>query len=146
MPLLGGDQTSMRVAVPTRWSILLTFENDSQRINELGHCAIQIRTIAFKGANAIWDRPPWLVAMEGFCHPRRIFSVDAYRSPALQIHPMKRPAKAITCPECGSLMSLALAPGGKGPYSLRCEQCDRPDPLMTVEAAGWLRGDLRPPK
>jgi hypothetical protein len=27
---------------------LLTFENDSQRINEVGHCAIQIRTNALK--------------------------------------------------------------------------------------------------
>jgi hypothetical protein len=75
-----------------------------------------------------------------------LFRMDAYRFPALQFHTMKKPAKAITCPQCSSPMSLALAPGGKEPHSLRCEQCDRPDPLMTVEAAGWLRGELRPPK
>jgi hypothetical protein len=42
-------------------------------------------------------------------------------------------------------MSLALAPGGKGPRSLRCEQCDRPDPLKADDVAGWFKGELQPP-
>jgi hypothetical protein len=43
-------------------------------------------------------------------------------------------------------MSLKLAPGGKGPRSLRCEQCEALDPLKADEVAGWLKGELRPPK
>jgi hypothetical protein len=54
--------------------------------------------------------------------------------------------KAIRCPQCGSLMRLALAPGGRGPRSLRCEQCDRFDPLKADDVIGWLKGELRPPK
>jgi hypothetical protein len=59
---------------------------------------------------------------------------------------MERTGRAIRCPKCRSPMRLALAPGGKGPHSLRCEQCERPDPLKAVEIAGWFKGELRPPK
>jgi hypothetical protein len=58
----------------------------------------------------------------------------------------QRTDKAIRCPKCGSLMRLALGPGGKGPRSLQCEQCERPDPLNADEFVGWLKGELRPPK
>jgi len=58
---------------------------------------------------------------------------------------MEQTHEAIRCPQCGSLMRLALAPGGKGPRSLRCEQCDRPDPLKAGEVVGWFKGELRPP-
>ena len=46
----------------------------------------------------------------------------------------------------GATTHRALAPGGKGPRSLRCEQCSRPDPLRTPETIGWLKGELQPPK
>jgi len=59
---------------------------------------------------------------------------------------MEQTPKAIRCAKCGSLMRLALAPGGKGPRTLRCEQCDRPDPLKAGEVEGWLKGELQPPK
>src|ERR1700722_12939638 len=59
---------------------------------------------------------------------------------------MKRTPEAIRCPQCGSLMSLVLAPGGKGPRSLRCLQCEGLDPLKAIEVAGWLKGELQPPK
>jgi hypothetical protein len=59
---------------------------------------------------------------------------------------MEQTHKAIRCPQCGSLMSLKLAPGGKGPRSLRCEQWERPDPLKAGEVVGWLKGELQPPK
>jgi hypothetical protein len=49
---------------------------------------------------------------------------------------MEQTPKAIRCPQCGSLMRLAL----------RCEQCDRLDPLKADEVIGWLKGELRPPK
>jgi hypothetical protein len=63
-----------------------------------------------------------------------------------KIPTVEQTPKAIKCPQCGSLMRLALAPGGRGPRSLRCEQCDRLDPLKTDEVIGWLKGELRPPK
>jgi hypothetical protein len=59
---------------------------------------------------------------------------------------MERTPKAIRCPQCGSLMSLVLAPGDKGLHSLRCLQCERLDPFTTSEVAGWLNGELQPPK
>jgi hypothetical protein len=43
-------------------------------------------------------------------------------------------------------MSLALAPGGEGPRSLRCLQSEGLDPLKASEVAGWLKGELQPPK
>jgi hypothetical protein len=59
---------------------------------------------------------------------------------------MERTPEAIRCPHCGSLMSLALAPAGKRPRSLRCLQCEGLDPLKAGEVAGWLKGELQPPK
>jgi hypothetical protein len=59
---------------------------------------------------------------------------------------MEQTHKAIRCPQCGSPMSLKLSPGGKGPHSLRCEQCEALDPLTADGIAGWLKGELRPPK
>jgi phage FluMu protein Com len=59
---------------------------------------------------------------------------------------MELTPKAIRCPQCGSLVTLALGPGGKGPRSLRCSQCEGLDPLKAGEIVGWLKGELRPPK
>jgi hypothetical protein len=42
-------------------------------------------------------------------------------------------------------MILALPPGGKGPRTFQCFECERPDPLKTG-AIGWLKGELQPPK
>jgi hypothetical protein len=63
-----------------------------------------------------------------------------------QISGMEQIHRAISCRQCGSLMSLKLAPGGKEPRSLRCEQCEGLDPLKAEEVVGWLKGELRPPK
>jgi hypothetical protein len=41
---------------------------------------------------------------------------------------------------------LALPPGGKGPRTLRCMDCEQPDPLKTDRAKGWLKSELQPPK
>jgi hypothetical protein len=59
---------------------------------------------------------------------------------------MERTHQAIRCPQCDSPMSLKLAPGGKGPHSLPCEQCEALDPLKADGVVGWLKGELRPPK
>ena len=59
---------------------------------------------------------------------------------------MERTPKAVRCPQCGSLMRLALAPGDKGSRSLQCWQCERLDPLRANEVSGWLKDELRPPK
>jgi hypothetical protein len=34
------------------------------------------------------------------------------------------------CSKCNKPMSLALPPGGKGPRSVRCIECEGPDPLQ----------------
>jgi hypothetical protein len=46
---------------------------------------------------------------------------------------------------CQSEMKLALLPGGKGRRTFQCFECDRPDPLKSDHASGWLQGELRPP-
>ena len=51
-------------------------------------------------------------------------------------------AKRPTCPNCGADLFLALPPGGKGQRKLQCFDCDRPDPMKTDEATGWLSGEL----
>jgi hypothetical protein len=43
-------------------------------------------------------------------------------------------------------MILALPPGGKGQRAFQCIDCERPDPLKSEKATGWLRSELQPPK
>jgi hypothetical protein len=47
-----------------------------------------------------------------------------------------------TCPNCGADLILALPSGGKGLRTFQCFDCDRPDPMKTDEATGWLSGEL----
>jgi hypothetical protein len=47
-----------------------------------------------------------------------------------------------TCLDCGADLTLALPPGGKGPRTFQCFDCERPDPLKSDEVCGWLRGEL----
>ena len=51
-----------------------------------------------------------------------------------------------TCPGCRANLVQALPPGGKGQRTFLCFDCDRPDPLKTDKATGWLEGELQPPK
>jgi hypothetical protein len=55
-------------------------------------------------------------------------------------------AERPTCPHCGTHLILALPPGGDGPRTFQCFNCDRPDPLKTQKAMGWVKGELHPPK
>jgi hypothetical protein len=55
-------------------------------------------------------------------------------------------AERPTCPHCGAYLILALPPGGKGPRTFQCFECDRPDPLKTDHGIGWLKSELQPPK
>jgi hypothetical protein len=55
-------------------------------------------------------------------------------------------AERPTCPHCGEYLILALPPGGKGRRTFQCLDCERPDPLKTEQAIGWLKGELQPPK
>jgi hypothetical protein len=54
-------------------------------------------------------------------------------------------AERPTCPHCGAHLILALPPG-KGRRTFQCFDCERPDPLKTDQATGWLQGELRPPE
>jgi hypothetical protein len=42
--------------------------------------------------------------------------------------------------------TLRLQPGGKSPRTYLCLDCDRPDPLKSEQASGWLKGEFAPPK
>jgi hypothetical protein len=55
-------------------------------------------------------------------------------------------ADRLTCAGCGAIMILALPPGGKGQRTFQCLDCDRPDPLKSQTATGWLKGELQPPR
>jgi hypothetical protein len=55
-------------------------------------------------------------------------------------------AERPTCPGCGAFKVLALPPGGKGARTFQCLDCDRPDPLKSGTATGWLKGELQSPK
>jgi hypothetical protein len=55
-------------------------------------------------------------------------------------------AQLPTCRECEAFLILALPPGGNGKRTMQCMDCDRPDPLKTVAAKGWLSSELQPPK
>jgi hypothetical protein len=50
------------------------------------------------------------------------------------------------CPDCGAFLILALPPDGKGKRTMQCVDCDRPDPLKSDAAKGWLKSELQPPK
>ena len=39
-------------------------------------------------------------------------------------------------------MIRALPPGGSGKRTFQCFDCDRPDPLKSPDAIGWLAGEL----
>jgi hypothetical protein len=51
-----------------------------------------------------------------------------------------------TCPQCGTKLTMALAPDGKGQRKPQCLDCDGPDPLKTTKVTGWLKSDLQPPR
>jgi hypothetical protein len=51
-----------------------------------------------------------------------------------------------TYPDYGAFLILALPPGGNGPRTFQCLGCERPDPIKTDQATGWLKGELHPPK
>jgi tRNA(Ile2) C34 agmatinyltransferase TiaS len=50
------------------------------------------------------------------------------------------------CPECGAHLVLALSPDGKGKRTFQCFDCNRPDPLKSKIAMGWVKSELQPPK
>jgi hypothetical protein len=70
---------------------------------------------------------------------------DNYKSSIANIEIMGQ-AERPTCPGCGAFLILALPPGGKGPRTFQCFECDRPDPLKTDHGIGWLKSELQPPK
>ena len=46
------------------------------------------------------------------------------------------------CPKCGKPTKLMLQPGGKGPRTYQCIDCDRPDPLKSPEVKSLLKAFL----
>jgi hypothetical protein len=72
------------------------------------------------------------------------FEIDEF--PDLQQNCSMGQAERPTCPNCGAHLILALPLGGDGPRTFQCFECDRPDPLKTQKAMGWVKGELHPPK
>jgi phage FluMu protein Com len=50
------------------------------------------------------------------------------------------------CEQCGTLKVLVMATDGKGPRALRCLACDNLVPIKLPANAGWIEGELRPPR
>jgi hypothetical protein len=73
-----------------------------------------------------------LVRIDGFLDQRQNYGMGKGRSQ--------------TCPTCGATMILALPADGKGKRIMQCVECDRPDPLKSDAAKGWLTSELQPPK
>jgi len=46
------------------------------------------------------------------------------------------------CRVCNKPTVVALPPGGDGRRIFQCPDCDRPDPLNSEIAMGWLQGEL----
>lgn len=48
------------------------------------------------------------------------------------------------CPTCGKPVKLMLPPGGKGPRTYQCMDCDQPDPLTSAKVKRLLEA-VKPP-
>ena len=55
------------------------------------------------------------------------------------------PIQTTDLPRMRGYLTLAPPPDGKGPRTLQCLECDRPDPIKTEKIIGWLNGELKPP-
>jgi hypothetical protein len=53
---------------------------------------------------------------------------------------------AVRCERCDALKVIVKPIYGKGPHGLRCPKCNDLDPLRLPAVAGWMYGELRPPK
>jgi len=56
------------------------------------------------------------------------------------------PGRTTNLPSLWAHLILALPPGGKGPRTFQCLDCEQPDPLKTDKVLGWLKSELRPPE
>ena len=46
------------------------------------------------------------------------------------------------CPICNRPLVFLLPPGGAGPRTFQCFDCDRQDPLESLSVRRWLEGEL----
>jgi hypothetical protein len=56
------------------------------------------------------------------------------------MEPMKLSARI--CEKCAKPLAFALQPGGKGPRSWQCFDCEGPDPITSPNITGWVKGLL----
>jgi hypothetical protein len=56
------------------------------------------------------------------------------------------PSAAVRCERCDALKVIVMPIDGKSPFRLCCPQCNDLDPLRLASVAGWMDGELRPPK
>jgi hypothetical protein len=46
------------------------------------------------------------------------------------------------CPICNRPLVFLLPPGGAGPRTFQCLDCDGQDPLESLSVKRWLKGEL----
>jgi hypothetical protein len=56
------------------------------------------------------------------------------------------PSATVKCEHCDALKVIVKPIDGKGPRALRCSKCNDLDPMLLPAIAGWMDGELRPPK
>jgi hypothetical protein len=56
------------------------------------------------------------------------------------------PSAAVRCERCDALKVIVQPINGKSPRALCCPKCNDLDPLQLPAIAGWMDGELRPPK
>jgi hypothetical protein len=56
------------------------------------------------------------------------------------------PSTTVRCERCDALKVIVKPIDGKGPRALRCPKCNDLDPMLLPAIAGWMDGELRPPK
>ena len=56
------------------------------------------------------------------------------------------PSAAVRCERCDALKVIVKPIDGRGPCALCCPKCNDLDPLQLPTIAGWMDGELRPPK
>jgi hypothetical protein len=71
-----------------------------------------------------------------------VIGIQPHNAPMGQVFP----SAAVGCERCDALKVIVKPIDGKGPSAVRCPKCNDLDPMLLPAIAGWMDGELRPPK
>jgi hypothetical protein len=71
-----------------------------------------------------------------------VIGIQPHNAPMGQVFP----SATVRCDRCDALKVIVKPIDGKGPRALRCPKCNDLDPMLLPAIAGWMDGELRPPK